>query len=153
MRLWITPITNRTQNDINRVIYLNQKVQSNTATEDELTEWKNDLPGAFNLSDQERIINNMNIINDVLETNLTIPESTNFITKTWWTQILNCVQVERDAYLTYETTPPTPSTLNKFKDINDVEKILEDVYSILNAQFFKYCGESYYCGEKFGLLL
>ena len=43
MRLWKIPITNRTQNDVDRVIYLNQKVQTNTATADELTEWKNDL--------------------------------------------------------------------------------------------------------------
>ena len=64
MRLWKMSITNRTQNDVDRVIYLNQKVQTNTATADELTEWKNDLKGAFNLSDQERIINNLNIIND-----------------------------------------------------------------------------------------
>ena len=153
MRLWKIPITNRTQNDVDRVIYLNQKVQTNTATADELTEWKNDLKGAFNLSDQERIINNMNIINDVLETNLTIPESTNFITKTWWTQILNCVQAERDAYLTYTTTAKTPSTMNTFQNINDIESILADIYSILNAQFFKYCGESYYCGDELGLLI
>lgn len=151
---WTTPITDRTQANVDRVIELNSKVRNNTATASEKLEWASDLKGAFNTSDMRRIIANITLLDTVLETSLTIPVETTLPDSDWFSLLLTDVQVLRDAYCVYTKTPATPTgTINTFSKFNSIEQILLDIYTILNSNFFYYCGNQIYSGESIGLLL
>lgn len=51
-------------------------------------------------------------------------------------------------------TPKTPSMpVNTYQKMNDIEKILDDVYGILLNNFNYYCGSEIYAGDDTGLLL
>lgn len=51
-------------------------------------------------------------------------------------------------------TPQTPSMpVNTYQKMNDIEKILDDVYGILLNNFNYYCGSEIYAGDDTGLLL
>ena len=152
--IWETPIYNRTKADVDRVIYLNEKMQLDTATSDEKTEWATDLKGSFNLTDMSRIINNMTVLDSTLETHLTLPTITMLPNQTWWSLFISDVQALRDAYMTYSQTPATPTRpINTYTKVNTIEKILWDIYTILNSNFFHYSGDNFYSGESIGLLL
>lgn len=151
---WIKPITDRTSDDVEIVNYLNRKLREGTLTPAEKAVWLTDLKGAFNLSDQRRILNNLNILNKALELNLTIPSSDNLPNSDWYALLIHDIKKLKDSYIVYDNTPDVPENpLNYYKKFNDIEKILEDIYLILSNNFFHYCGESYYSGDEFGLLL
>lgn len=153
--MWITAITDRTKEDVDKVILLNSKVQQGICTDDEMAEWREDLKGAFNSADMERIINNITILDEVLETNLDLPTFNSFPTLDWFSAVLRDIQTLRDAYITFENTPDTPiaSEMNSYVAINNAEQILQDIYIILCNNFFHYCGEDFYSGDEIGLLL
>ena len=57
MLIWMQPVTDRSQNDANRVLELLKKGWDNFNM-DEKTEWLSGMKGALNLSDMQRIQNN-----------------------------------------------------------------------------------------------
>lgn len=68
-------------------------------------------------------------------------------------EIITDVEIIRNAYTKYDTTPSTPSfPLNDYKKFNDIEQILTDVYKILNSNFHYYTGQKLYSGRRIGLL-
>lgn len=153
MILWKEPITDRSQEDVERVIYLHNVVIKGTATDEEIAEYATDLRGALNKSDLERITNNIRLIDEVLQTNLSILDVPEIPTVSFFMNLLQNVQKIRDAYMTYSSTPETPEQpLNDYKKWNDIEKILQDVYKILNSNFFYYCSGGLYSGGDIGLL-
>lgn len=154
MILWKEPITDRSQEDVERVIYLHDVVIKGKATDEEIEEYTTDLKGALNKSDLERITNNIRLIDEVLQTNLTILDVPEIPTVSFFLNLLQNVQFIRDSYTTYTTTPQTPKQpINSYQKWNDIEKILQDVYKILNSNFFHYCGGGLYSGGEIGLLL
>jgi hypothetical protein len=111
------------------------------------------MRGALNVSDLSRIQNNIQILIDVLEINTTVAEIPEFINTSFLDNIIKNVELIRKAYMIYTHTPKTPShPLNTFSKWNDLEKILDDVYTILNSNFHYHCGDIY-AGESIGLLL
>lgn len=160
---WIDPVTDRTQADVDRAKYLINKGYSNL-TEDERTEWTAGLKGCLNASDLSRILNNIEFLRQVLELN--IPPTTQTVPYTpvteWFTyNVLWRVQLIRDAYSTYDTTPPTPgytgsgfTSINyTYKDINDVEQILKDVHDIIESNFYYLSIDNVTMGDEVGLIL
>lgn len=152
MLLWQNPVTDRTQSDVERVLELLKKGWQNF-TDDEKTEWNVGMKGALNASDLERVQNNIQLLSDVLELDLSVPAVPEPPDETFYELIRSNTSCIRGAYCIHSTTPETPDApLNTYSKWNDIEKILADVYEILLNNFHYYCGEIY-AGEDTGLLL
>lgn len=155
MMQWNNAIYDRTEDDVERAQELAKKGYSEM-TEAELSEWIVGLKGAFNQSDIERIENNVQLLSDRLDLNLVTNygENVKYPDEHYFEQLLLNVEKIRAAHCIHADTPETPvEPVNDFNKVNDVEKILNDVYTILISNFHYYAGESYYAGDNFGLLL
>lgn len=141
--MWIEPIYDRTQTDVNRVKELNLKLQTNQATEEEILEWQDNLKGVINTSDLQRIINNCNYLSEELGVeivDLSIPE---IPTVSWYATLLSNVQTLIDNYIIHAETPDLPiQPLNTFIKWNIIEKSLWDMSDILSASTLYYCNEN-----------
>ena len=151
------PIFDRTQSDVIKLQdFLSRGYKNLTA--DEKNEWLNtNFKGALNSSDLNRIDQNMNVLSDFL--GLAI------ITKTWqetdiptdsdFKRIKNSLMSIRnkaeEMELLYDSTPEIPELpWNSYQKINDIEKIIYDIYSLHTAKYY-YCGQELYCGETIGI--
>lgn len=157
-------IFDRTQEDVDRAIYLNQKYMSGTITDEEKAEWQSDLKGALNASDLNRIEGNIaELANDIAKEVLSF-DLKSIVTKQWsgtglprvsdFLRIKNNVQALRDAWYTTGATPDTPEPpLNYFEKINDIERILHDLHEtyLATISHYDYCGE-FYAGEGAGYI-
>lgn len=153
MRLWQNPVTDRTQSDVERVLELLEKGWQNFSDE-EKTEWRARMKGALNVTDLERIQNNIQLLSDVLELNLDAPAVSEIPDEIFCESVRNNTECIRGAYCIHTTTPETPEIpLNTFSKWNDIERILADVYEILLNNFYYYCGSEIYAGDDTGLLL
>ena len=153
VRLWDPPITDRTLSDVNRVKELLEKGWKNFSDE-ERKEWSGVLKGALNISDIERIQNNIQLLSDVLELDLIVDSIPQIPNEAFYEQMIINVETIRNSYGIYADTPKTPNApLNTYLKWNDIEKILLDVYKILMNNFYYYCGSEIYTGDVTGLLL
>lgn len=151
--LWETAVTDRNQNDVERVRELLEKGWKNF-TDEEKEEWQSDLKGALNISDLERIQNNVQLLSDVLELHLPVAAIPELPNTKFYDQLLFNIEAIRSAYCVHQTTPGTPvAPINTYQKWNDIEHILLDVYKILLNNFHYYCGGEIYAGNETGLLL
>lgn len=154
-------VYDRTQADVDRVKYLNERYLNGTITEEEKREWntgingKVGLKGAFNLSDIKRIENNVRIIGKLVSATVDVKE--------WeygdiprvsdYARIRDNVQKVKNAFIAYRDTPGIPDQpLNTYQKWNDIEQILHDVYYIyvrLKNSYY-YCDTEMYAGEGIG---
>jgi hypothetical protein len=154
--IWNDAIFDRTQEDVDRVKYLTKRYLSGDITDEEVIEYAQDLKGALNKSDLERILNNIALLDEVLETHLVIPTIPENVPPdvNFFLQLRTCVQTIRSSYTIHSDTPTTPiQPLNTYGKWNDIERILFDVYDILMSQFFYYSEDQIYCGDNVGLVL
>lgn len=154
-------VYDRTQEDVDRIKYLNERYLKGEISDEELKEWntgingKIGLKGALNLCDIKRCENNCKIIGDLLSANVDIREWEygDIPRASDYRRIIDNVQKIRDAFVTLSNTPETPiQPLNTYKKWNDIEKILHDVYYIyvrLQNSYY-YCGTEMYAGEGIG---
>lgn len=153
MLLWIEAVTDRSQSDVYRVLELLKKGWKDFS-DSEKQEWSAGMKGSLNTSDLTRIQNNIQLLSDVLELNLTVSEVPEFPTVSLFNEIRENTGKIRNAYCIHSTTPIVPNEpLNTFEKWNDIERILDDVYKILLNNFHYYCGTEIYAGESNGLLL
>lgn len=153
MILWMNPVLDRSEKDVESVITLLKKGWD-AMTDSEKETWLNGMKGAMNKSDYARIQNNIQLLSNVLELSLVVSEVPEIPTTSFFDEIIGNVDVIRQAYMIHSTTPETPvQPLNTFTKWNDVEQILYDVYSIILNNFNYYCGTEIYAGEETGLLL
>lgn len=151
---WIEAVTDRTQKDVDRVEELLNKSWQNF-TNEEKREYMEGLKGALNRIDLERIENNIQILLDVLEIESescvgAVPE---FPTVSYFTKMQKNVEAIRQGYMVHADTPKTPELpFNTWKKINDIEKILYDVYKCITSQFQYYVNEVY-VGDIVGYVL
>lgn len=153
--LWSDAVTDRTQSDVDRAKELLAKGWNNLS-ESERTEWLNGLKGSFNTSDIERIENNVQLLSDVLELDLTTYYGNlpTYPDDNYFTNLLCNVQAIRNAYGVYSTTLLCPdSVINHFTKVNQIEQILSDVHDLLLANFKHFAGEGLMCGDTTNLLL
>lgn len=152
--IWIPPVTDRTQEDVEHARDLIAAGWENL-TAAQKSEYLAGLKGCLNVSDLSRIENNIQILIDVLELdNIShvgaVPE---FPTDTYFSDMRSNVSAIRAAYCVHADTPTVPELpYNTWEKINAVERILADVYEVLSAQFVYYTGEIY-SGESIGLIL
>ena len=150
---WIQPVTDRSQSDVSRLLTLLKKGWDDFTT-DERTEWTAGMKGALNRSDMQRIQNNTQLLSEVLELDLTIADVPAHPNEQFLAAVLANTEIIRNAYMIHSDTPETPQMpVNTYQKLNDIEKILNDVYSILMSNFNYYCGTEIYAGEETGLLL
>lgn len=154
-------VYDRTQADVDRVKYLNERYISGTITDEEKREWNigingsAGLKGAFNLADINRIEINCQTIGELLSADVEV--------KKWeygdiprvgdYLRIRDNVQKIRDAFFTFSNTPPTPiQPLNTYQKWNDIERILHDVYYVYMRiqNSYYYCGDGMHAGEGIG---
>lgn len=154
---WITPVTDRTAEDVERAKYLMEKGYPNL-TASEKAEWDAGLKGCLNRSDIDRILNNIELLAEVLELNIphwaSIPYTP--VIEDFSYYILFPVQTIRSSYSVYDDTPPAPSTSTKhptWKTINDIEQILLDVYTIIMSNFYYDSSDQIEMGDEVGLIL
>lgn len=135
MAQWKNAVTDRSQNDIERVRELFKKGWQNF-TQTEKDEWLNGIKGALNKIDLERIQNNIQLLSDALELNLTVDAIPEIPKANFYNMLVKNVEAIRGAYYIYKSTPLTPELpLNTYQKWNDIEKILLDVYeNIQNNQ-------------------
>lgn len=153
MLVWMQTVTDRSQSDVDRVLELLQKGWESFST-DEKTQWLAGMKGALNQSDMQRIQNNTQLLSDVLELNLTVADVPKHPNETFLTAVLHNTEIIRNAYMIHADTPETPQMpVNTYQKMNDIEKILDDVYGILLNNFNYYCGSEIYAGDDTGLLL
>lgn len=124
--MWVEPIVDRTLADV-----------------------LNKAPKAYlNASDYNRIEGNCAVLAAALGVNIQTKNwsMTDFPKVSELQRIIDNVQVLRDAYHTYATTPATPiNPINEYGKVNALEQILGDLYAILqdNLSALVYAGELY----------
>ena len=134
-------ITDRTQEDVNRVIYLRAKCWQDM-TEEEQAEWSTELKGAYNVSDLNRVENAVRYLAEELR-KLGYP--TNLVIHAEWTKenkpnsedlkryFENVAKIRALLPAVYASTPDAPDNdLSKFnhEKANDLEQILLDIEEI-----------------------
>lgn len=148
-------IFDRTQSDVDRVKELQDKGWSNF-TDDEKQEWLSGMKGALNTTDLKRIENDIAIIGKLIGIELVtyqdnLPEIPN---AAYFTNLLyNMEQLRACGYLHADTPMVPAQPINTYQKLNDIERILFDIYSIYNTNFFYYCGNEIYCNDEIGFLL
>ena len=130
----------------------------NSLTEEEKTAWLNGLKGCLNYTDLNRIEINCKTLSDIFNLEL--------VTKIDWVvgdfpkqedfeRIKNNVQTLRDTKYIRSNTPYTPDIpLNRYDKINDIEKILLDVYEVYNSNLVNviYMNDEIYINEQIGVI-
>ena len=152
---WIEPVTDRSAEDVAYAKMLGS-MSWKDMTEEQQEEYLSGLKGCMNRSDFERIENNIQILLDVLELDLSsyvdaVPE---YLTESYFLNLKSNVTAIRAAFAIHKDTPQVPELpYNTWKKYNDIEKILADVYEVVSAQFYYYSGNEIYAGDETGLLL
>ena len=158
-------IFDRTQNDVDTArILRNEKVKFDPITMqptnlDELTpaELQTLNKGTFNYTDLNRIENKQdelkNLFNDMGYWNTSISNKewgeNDIFNVNEFQRIIDNTNVLRQAFFVYKETPNTPPVSYHYKDINALEKILNDLDVMINdvKSHYRECG-TFECGEE-----
>ena len=153
---WITPITDRIQADVDnaKAIRANKIQTGGTPTS---AEYETLDRGSITHETLNRIENNQAYLKSLLNeagywgiptTNKTDWDTDDILRAEDWQRILDNEDILKAAYFTYMDTPQTLNTLLTYGNLNSVEKILDDLNSmILSMQYYyRQCG-TFECGE------
>lgn len=154
-------ITDRTEADKTELLRVRAKIITETwegLTEDEKTYWFSNPKGAYNISDLNRVGNNMAYLADLLNSYgyaVGISPKTDWVvddipTQSQMSQLLADLQALEDSYYTLTSTPAPPASMAKlfWYDANNIEQILLDINMLLENMIaqFKF-SDTFYCGE------
>ena len=150
MAEWILPVYDRTQGDVNFAI-------------SKIAEWRKsgskdvyELKGCLNVSDINRIENNMRFLSDELSALYYFPHAD---CKSWdKSGLLNTADVNRiignlqkiiNAYYQRADAPDVPNNMLTYSQVNDIEENLYLIKNILDEMIplFRECG-TFSCGEE-----
>lgn len=129
---WNSPIFDRTSEDVLKV-QTYDTIGFKYLDENQKREWMNGLKGTLNCSDLNRIEGNTEFLANLYEiTGLTFKtnwQMTDIPEKSDFQRIIDNVNTLRARGKVLDSTPKTPSLpLNVHTKINDIEKILYDLY-------------------------
>lgn len=134
----IEPITDRNLMDVNIAKEFISKIQTSgysSLTDSEKTQWESGLKGFLNYTDLNRIESNSAELAELVGVSIISPK-TNWTmedvpTRQDFQRIRDNVQRIRASNYVHSDTPVTPELpLNRYEKINDIEKILFDVYDM-----------------------
>lgn len=165
-----TLITDRTQNDVDQVHYLNSKWMTLpdgslqwSGTTDELALWTAGLKGSYNAQDLNRVGTAMVYLAEELNA---LGYMVTVFPKTNWNEEDVPSSVDMEAYLqqvatlravipVFSTTPDVPLEMNylTYQEANNIEKILVDIETLIfnMKAAFRHCNAAV-CGGS-GLLI
>ena len=154
MSLWIEPVIDRTQEDVEEA----QRILTagwDALDETDRQKWNAGLKGALNRSDLERIESDIQVLSEKLYLGLKKNEiSSDFPAESYFSRLKENVDKIREMKIVHSDTPNVPELpFNTYEKINDIERILLDAYEILRLNFHHYAGEEIYAGDTIGLLL
>lgn len=153
--LWQEPVTDRSQEDVEyarRLLALKWEELDERQKEEYLA----GLKGCLNREDLERLENDIRILLDVLEIGPEgsvaavpdIPDGEYFRR-----MMENIASIRRTALCIHDDTPQVPELpYSTWQKLNDIERILRDVYEVARSQFCYYIGEIY-AGDTVGAVL
>ena len=143
---WIRPVYDRTQADVDYA--LSQISLGNNATE---------YKGCFNLTDINRIENNIRYLSDTLNTLLY--QNIGVVTKSWeMSDIPNITEIARilgnisyliQCYYISDDAKALPTTILTYEDANVIEETLHLIKVMIDdmVSSFRECG-TFNCGEE-----
>jgi len=153
-------ITDRTEQDVARVLELKNKGWSNMTAEEQ-AEWTAGMKGAYNATDLNRVQTATKYVNERLRECGYVAE---FVDLPLWVSngaeyqgvpklsdlelYLQNIREIRNVFVTLESTPAAPTTMTKFDYIkaNDIEQILVDIDNLITKMIASYS----FAGECFG---
>lgn len=140
-------VYDRTQEDVDRIRALHQKGWKNLSVE-ECRQWMSGtMKGALNRSDLKRIEDDIYIMAqmmgiDVATNRDSLPDIPD---EAYFQQMLENVGILRNAGYLYRDTPAVPEQpINTYQKVNDVERILHDVYRV----YLDNDMDGYFCGAE-----
>ena len=148
-------IYDRTEADVNRVKELASAGWDGMSKEDKKA-WLTGLKGAFNRSDMERLESNCAQIAELLRLKIDTyaEEFPIYPDQDYFLHLLGNVAALRKSGYRYIETPEVPKMpVDTWQKMNDLEKILCDVYTVYSNHFKYYAGNEIYAGETTGFLL
>lgn len=131
---WQTPIFDRTDQDVLKAITYDN-IGYKYLTNEQKAEWDNGLKGTLNYNDLNRIEGNIKYLFDIFGViNIDVKTNWNYTdipTLSDFQRILSNIERLRDLYKVFEETPVTPNIpINTYQKVNDIEKIIHDMYFI-----------------------
>lgn len=158
MATWQTPITDRTQNDVDDVKRTFSKPFSEW-TEAEIRTYATlgkVSKGSLSRNDIMRVESNMQVLSDVFSLDFNMKETWNYYTYSTADnqREFDCLTAIYGACDGFNTTPEVPEMpWNTWQKWNDVEQILLDIYTIVQSNFDYLSLDNIRMGEDVGLLL
>lgn len=143
-------IYDRKQSDVDRVRKLAAIGWSNM-TDEERDEWNLGMKGALNISDIRRINNNCMVLADLLKIELPVSMKSipNYPDTVYFSGLLLNLKTLYETGHIYSDTPKVPAApINTFSKLNDVEKILHDIYKNFNDSYYYFAGDSLISGQE-----
>lgn len=132
---WITPVYDRTQEDVD---FARQQIAAWITQGTDVSNPTRPLKGCLNLTDLNRIENNIKYLGDILTECRYV---SGISTKTWEsTGLPNISDVERilrnvakmaNAMPLDSSVPSVPGSMKRYTEINDIEKILFELKAIV----------------------
>lgn len=160
--MFITAIFDRTEQDVQKVREY-REIGYRNLTDEQKKEWDDGLKGAWNCKDINRLENNIQFLADLFKID-------GLNTKTDWnyTDIASVQDIQRivdnlnklrDNVRIRGDTPQTPTLpINTYQKINDLEKILYDMYYIVENETTAFArnsenfGAELYCGDAIAVI-
>lgn len=149
-------ITDRTIADFSRWLYLRDKGYANM-TASERAEWGEDMKGAYNASDLNRVGAVLNYLRDRLSEAAYL-RGTEFVMRENWQKneiptaaefgaYINAVAIIRNAMAQKRTTPSAPANNGSldYQGANNIEQILLDIDELITNML----KSRYFCGDLF----
>lgn len=142
-------IYDRKKADVDRVLKL-AAIGWYNMTESEREEWNSGIKGALNTSDIRRINNNCTVIAKLLGVQLPINMgSPTYPDSIYFSGLLINLRVLYDTGHIYADTPEVPEMpINTFVKLNNIEKILHDIYKNFNDGYSYFAGDALFSGQE-----
>lgn len=159
---WLKAVFNRTSEDVLKVQSYDT-IGYKYLTPEQQKEWLSGLKGAWNYKDVNRLESNTKFLADLYGV-----QGMSF--KTDWSykdvlskdsvqRILDNINKLRDYFKVYESTPATPDIpINTYQKVNDLEKILYDMYFVFENESLaftrddKIFGAELYSGDDISVI-
>lgn len=146
--------------DISIAKEISNKIQTSgffSLTDTEKQQWQAGLKGSLNYTDLNRIEKNSRDIAQIINVSIDTPkvdwEMTDIPTQKDFLRIRDNVQKIRQSGYALENTPYTPILpLNRYEKINDIEKILHDIYKNISPEIPEYYIDEIYIDESIGVI-
>lgn len=147
MAIWIT---DRSQDDVDRLKFIYGKAVNGTWTDEEKAEWLSGMKGALDYRDFSRIETGISELSSLLGAAVDVKTDWNingYLTTSDATRWLSNIESIRSKNSGDAKTAPTPTSMDRlgFETMNQLESILSDIESIAKT-YVTFSGE-YMTGE------